>query len=242
MVAASILAVLPAVQLAAQPRGGDGFLFHRPGATLALRVGAAGAPESSDVYSFISQRLTAERGDFVGPTLMADVSVPVGRRAELQFTLGVTGRNVDSHYRDLVDNDDREIEQSTRLVRVPLTAGVKWNLLPAGRSIGRYAWVPARVVPYVAAGGGAMHYSLRQSGDFVDYQTMDVFNSTLQSNGWAPSVYAAAGATWNVGASFGLNTEVRYDRARGTMRGDFDNFDKIGLSGVGLSAGLLVRF
>ncbi|MFO0093628.1 MAG: hypothetical protein ACK54K_04905, partial [Gemmatimonadaceae bacterium] len=136
----------------------------------------------------------------------------------------------------------RPIEQRTQFRRVPLTAGLKWNLRPAGRTVSRYAWVPTRLVPYVAAGGGLMHYRFGQSGDFVDFRTNDVFGETLRSSGWTGTVYAAAGATWSLNPTVGLTSELRYDRARATLGRDFEGFDPIALSGVGLTAGLLFRF
>ncbi|HEY0930309.1 MAG TPA: hypothetical protein VGE27_10365 [Gemmatimonas sp.] len=240
LVLASV-ALIPAA-LSAQPRGGDGFLFRRPAATVSLRLGAGQPSASSDVFDFVSKDLTVGRSDFLGVSFMADLSVPLSQRLELQFSGGTSGRRANSEYGGFVDNDDLPIEQSTSFRRVPLAVGLKWNLLPAGRQISRLAWVPSRFVPYVAAGGGTTYYQFRQSGDFIDFADSSVFTSTLKSSGWGALGYGAAGATFNMSRSVGLITEVRYDVSNASLRGDFQNFDPISLSGVGVTAGFQFRF
>ena len=240
--AALVLTAFPLLSIGAQPRGGDGYLFRRPHSSLSLRLGAAQPDASSELFSFVSRQLTVDRGDFLGLSGMADFSVALTGPLELQLAGGFTNRRIGSEYRDFVDNNDQPIEQRTHFRRVPLTAGLKFNLRPAGRTVSRYAWVPTRFVPYVAAGGGVMHYRFKQTGDFVDFRTNDVFSESLRSSGWTGALYAAAGATWSLNPTVGLISEVRYDRARATLGRDFEGFDPIALSGVGLTAGLLFRF
>lgn len=206
-----------------------------------MRIGAGQPNASSDVFDEITKDFTLGRRDFLGVNFMADLSVPLSQRLELQFTGGVNGRHADSEYRAFVDNNDLPIEQQTSLRRVPLAAGLRWNLTPAGRQVSRLAWVPSRVVPYVAVGAGAMYYNLRLRGDFVDKETMDVYPSTLKASGWGALGYGAAGATLNLRPWMGLTTEVRYDVSNASLRGDFRDFAPISLSGVGLTAGLMFR-
>jgi hypothetical protein len=162
----------------------------------------------------------------------------------LQFSVSSSGRRADSEYRDFIGSDDLPIEQSTRLRRMPASVGVRYNLLPAGRAISRLAWVPSKIVPYVAAGGGAMWYKFQQEGEFIDYLSprLDVFRAKLEASGWAPLAYAATGFTWTTRPSVALNTEVRYDHSRTPMKGDFTGFDKTALSGVGVTTGIQFRF
>jgi hypothetical protein len=102
--------------------------------------------------------------------------------------------------------------------------------------------VPARVAPYVAAGGGITWYHFKQTGDFVDYQTLDVFGSELNSDAWSPSAFLAAGADYALGARIGLVGEARYDWASARLSSDFAGFDRIDLSGLALTVGLAFRF
>lgn len=238
--AAMLPVFLPATAVA-QSRGGDGYLFKRPSATFALRLGAGQPNASSDVFDEVSKDLTVGRGDFLGLAFMADISVPLSQRLELQFSGGTSGRRASSEYRAFVDNDDLPIEQQTTFRRTPLAMGLKWNLTPAGRQVGRLAWVPSRVTPYVAAGAGAMYYQFRQQGDFVNLNTYDVFSSSLKASGWGALGYGAAGATVTLTPSVGFTTEVRYDMSKASLHGDFEDFQPISLSGVGLTAGLMFR-
>lgn len=230
--------------------GGD-YLFGRPKFSIALRVGAARPDATDGVFAFTSDLLAAPGGrrrlganDYAGVALGADIGVPLSQRFELQFVGSTSARRVQSEYRSFVDNNDLPIEQVTRLRRTPLSVGVRYNLVPAGRTISRLAWVPTKTVPYIAAGGGAMWYRFRQDGDFIDSesQNLDVFRATLNADGWAPLGYAATGISWGFRPTVALNTELRYDYARAPLRGDFTGFGRTSMSGVGVSTGLQFRF
>jgi len=226
----------------AQTGAGDGYLFHSPKASLSLRVGVAKPTADSRVFSFASDQLTLDRGDFTGVSLGADLDFAITSRVAIQMGTSLSTRSIGSNYRDFVDNDDAEIEQNTSFRRAPVTAGVKVYLMSPGRSLGRFAWVPSRIAPYVAAGGGLMYYKFRQSGDFVDFENFDVFASTLESSGWTSTAYGSAGVNYSLSARMGLVTEARYERARAPMSSDFVGFDRIDLSGFTLSTGLHLRF
>jgi len=98
------------------------------------------------------------------------------------------------------------------------------------------------VTPYVAAGGGITWYQFRQSGDFVDYKTLDVFGSTLESSQWAPSAYGAVGVDYALSARMALTGEARYDASSARMSSDFSGFNRIDLSGAVVTVGLTVRY
>ena len=161
---------------------GNGYLFGRPHVTFTLRGGFASPTANSDVFSFSSKQLTVGKGDFGSASVGADLGVRLSDRLDLQVGVASMGRNVDSEFRDWVDNRDKPIEQRTTFQRTPVTAGLKYYLTSPGRSVSRLAWVPSRFTPYVAAGGGAMWYTFKQAGDFVDFRTLDVFASDLSSS------------------------------------------------------------
>ena len=226
----------------AQPDAGDGFMFHAPRGGLSLRIGYARPSADSKVFDFVSKQLTVGKGDFAGGSIAADVEIPVATRAAVLVGAAISARAAQSEYRNFVDNNDLPIEQRTEFRRVPLSLGVKYYLAPPGRALSRLAWVPATVAPYVAAGGGWTYYSFRQSGDFVDFKTLDVFTSTMQSYGWSSAMYAATGVHYGLSAHADLVTEARYDRSRAPMSNDFQGFDRISLSGLSLTAGVHFRF
>lgn len=235
-------ALLVPLVAGAQSGAGGGYMFGAPKASLTLRGGFARPSEGSDVFSFVRDELTVARGDFAGGSFSADAAFFVRPQLAVQFGIGVASRTTPSVYRHWVDTDDLEIEQSSSLQRMPLSAGLRYYLTPPGRSISRLSWVPARVTPYVAAGGGITWYQFKQTGDFVDYQTLDVFGTELISDGWSPSAFGAVGADYALGARVGLVGEARYDWASARLSSDFSGFNRIDLSGFAVTVGLAYRF
>jgi hypothetical protein len=222
--------------------GGDGFLFGRPRGSITLRGGFSQPTARSDAFDDATRFLTLSRGDFGGGSLGGDIGITLTERASLQFGIAASMRRVGSESRDFEGTDDLPILQTTIFRRVPVTAGLKYNLTPPGRSLGQLAWVPARWSPYVAAGGGAMHYSYKQDGEFVDIEDLSIFRASLQSKGWGPTGYGAAGIDFSLTPHLGLTTEARYDYARGEMNREFEGFNRIDLSGISATVGINFRF
>jgi opacity protein-like surface antigen len=223
---------------------GDGYLFHRPVVTLSVRGGYSHANAASDVFQDVTQNLTLDRGDFSSLSVTGDVAVPVTERVELVFSGAYSRAKHKSAFRDLVDNNELPIEQTTTFERVPLTASVRLDLGAAGRSIGRLAWIPSRVVPYVGAGIGGMRYRFRQEGDFVNFATNAVFSSVLDTEAaqkWTLVEQGMAGVDYNFTPQLGLSLDARYLHARGELGSSFKGYDKIDLSGVTATIGLSLR-
>jgi opacity protein-like surface antigen len=237
-----LLALLLTPTFAAAQDMGRGFFFQEPTTTWSVRAGYGLANANSDIFSFTSNELTLERGDFRGVNIGSDLNFRLTSRLALGLGLWYEGRNAPSEYRNFVDQDDLPIEQTTKFQRMPVTASLKYYLAPRGRSIGHFAWIPAKVAPYVGAGGGAMWYSFRQDGDFIDQPSMDVFHDTFKSSGWAPEAHAMAGLDVSLTPRLMLTGEGRYTYAKANMDEDFEGFDKIDLSGFAITAGLAVRF
>lgn len=239
---ASLLAIglLDAAPVSAQ--SGEGYLFRDPRVRLAVRGGVDGALAGGDLFAFVTEELTLGRRDFTGGTVGMEVAIRLTPRIDAVLAGSVAKAKARSEFRDFVDTRDNPIEQTTTLARSPFTLGVRAYLLPRGRSVGSLAWIPSRFAPYVGIGGGAMRYEFRQSGDFVDYATLDIFHDDLESTGWAPTVNAALGVDYSLSAFFALNVEAKYDYARAPLGADFVDFDRIDLSGVSTTLGLTLRF
>ena len=140
-------------------------------------------------------------------------------------------------YRRFVDNNRLPIEQQTLLRSANISGGLKFALTERGREVGRLAWVPRKLVPYVGAGGGAMWFQVRQYGDFVDYVDLSVFTDVFESKGWAPSAHAFGGVDVRVLRRAYVTFDARYLWAAGDLGPDWIDFDPIDLSGLRLSAG-----
>jgi opacity protein-like surface antigen len=241
--ACALLLVLLLSPAVARAQGtGDGFFFKEPVATWAVRAGFGHANAGSDIFSFTSDQLTVDRGNFSGFTIGSDVGFRVSPRLVVELGAWYAGTSTPSEYRSFVDQNDLPIEQTTTFRRIPITASLKAYLTPRGRSVGHFAWIPTKVAPYLGAGGGAMWYSFRQSGDFIDDSTSEVFHDTFTSSGWTPEAHAMAGVDLSLTPRLVLTGEGRYTYARAKMGEDFVGFDRIDLSGFAITAGLAIRF
>ena len=212
-----VVFILLAAAGAQAGEGGDGFLFRAPRGTVSLRGGFDRAGAGSELFAFTVKQLTIDRRDFSSPTFATDVDYLLSPRLAARFSVGVSRSTTPSEFRGFVDSDRRPIEQTTGFTRVPLTASVKMHLSRPGRSIGHFAWIPARYSPYVGAGGGAMWYRFQQQGDFIDFATSKVFFDSFLSQGWTPTVQAFIGTDVSLSSRFMVTTEGRYQRAHARL-------------------------
>jgi outer membrane protein W len=233
---ASLAPVIPAQDM------GNGFLFGAPTGSFVVRGGWAMARAGSDLFSFTTDQLTLNRGDFSSPSGDVDLAFNVSPQWQIVASGSVAITNRRSEFRHFEDNNNLPIEQTTSFSRVPLTLNVKRYLTSTGRSIGRFAWIPSRFAPYVGIGGGVMHYRFRQSGDWIDFKTMDVFPSEYESDGWAPTANVQTGVDYSLNARFALTGEARYVWSNAPLSQDFQGFQKLDLSGFSTSIGVAVRF
>jgi hypothetical protein len=242
---AALLLLGPAI-VGAQPRGaGRDFRFGPPSATLTVHGGLAIPTAGSDLWTQTTQEFTVSRSDFTAGSIGIDLAFALAERTD--FVLGFTRDEsyANSEFRDYVDGDGFPIQQFTRFKRLPFTASVRYNLASRGRTIGSYAWIPNRVVPFVGAGVGMMRYEFEQAGDFIDMGTMEVFYDRFVEKGWSPLVQGSAGATVNLNPYLQFVGEVRYVRARGRPSGsgdDFQGFERLDLSGMSTVFGIALRF
>jgi hypothetical protein len=218
------------------------FLFGRPDGWVGIRAGWLLARGGSDWYDFVSDQLTIDDGAFDALDLSADVGFTISPRLDAVAGVAFSRALVPSEYRHLVDNDRLPINQETRLRTVNLTGSAKLALRSRGREVSRLAWVPNDVVPFVGAGGGALHYALDQSGDFVDFRDSRVFEGTFRSSAWTPSAHVFGGVDIRVLRRVLVSVDGRYQWAAGPLGSTWVDFDPIDLSGFRLSAGAHVVF
>jgi len=221
---------------------GNGFLFGAPSGSFAIRGGWAVARAGSDLFAFTTDRLTLSRGDFSSPSGDLDLAFNVNPQTQIVVAMSAAIKSKRSEFRHFIDNNDLPIEQTTNFVRVPLTIGVKRYLTATGRSIGKFAWIPSRFAPYVGTGGGVMYYRFRQSGDFVDFNTLDVFASQYESDGWAATMHVQTGLDYSLSPRFALTGEARYVWAKAPLSQDFSGFQNLDLSGFSTSVGVAIRY
>ncbi|MSR05996.1 MAG: hypothetical protein EXR93_02830 [Gemmatimonadetes bacterium] len=244
-VRSSVVALLAFLVLAsngAAQAQGRGFMFKRPVGSLTLRGGFAVPYAHSDIFSFTMSQLTVDRSDLTTLAADADLAMWLTPSVDVVLSSAYSGRNNQSEFRGWLDNNNGPIEQRTLFERVPVTLNLKVYLKPRGREIGRFAWLPTRLDAYAGAGAGVMWYRFRQTGDFIDFATLKVFNDRYESTGATLMGQALAGAEMSLSPLFFLNTEVRYGFARSGMSNDFVGFQKIDLAGFSATVGAGFRF
>jgi len=240
-------ALLAATAIAAVSRpslaqsAGDGFLFHVPGGSWGVYGGFDRAIAGSDVFSFVTKQLTLNRADFSSAKFGSNVAIRLSPSNDIVFDVSYASISRRSEFRDWVDQNNLPIEQTTSLRRIPITLSVKHYLASRGRSIGRFAWIPAARATYVGIGAGLMEYRFHQVGDFVDFQTLNIAPDEFESKGWTPELHALAGVDLALSRFIVLTGEARYTWAKGPMSRDFIDFNRIDLSGISVTAGFSLR-
>lgn len=237
---ALVLSLGVAADASAQ-RSGDGYMFHQPYGRITLRGGYALAAAGSDLFDDVTSQLTLNRRDFSSFTGGAELAVALGSRFDISIEASYARANRMSEFRDFVDNDDRPIEQTTTFERVPLMLNARMYLTSPGRSIGKLAWIPNSVAPWVGVGGGLMWYHFQQQGDFIDYKTLNVFSTNFESDKWAGAGQVMGGADFTITPQIAITVDSRYIWANGGLTRDFSGFNKIDLSGISATVGLTFR-
>lgn len=218
------------------------FLFGRPRGWISLRGSLLKPEESGDLFAFVTDQLTVEKGAFRSAAFTAEGGFAITPRLEGVVGVETGKRTVASEYRRFIDNRGLPINQTTVLTQTNISGGLRYALLGRGRSISQYAFVPSMIVPFVGAGGGAYYHRFSQSGDFVDFVTLRVFNDVFQSDGWSPSAHVFGGADVKLWRGLFVTADLRYVWTHGNLGPDFVGFDGIDLDGVRLSTGVSYFF
>lgn len=238
---ATLFALTVAAPVGAQVTG-NGFLFKQPQGTFTLFGGYTRPNAAGDLFDFTTKNLTVSRNDFSTLTIGFEAQYTLLPQLDVSLGVSYSGSGKKSEFRDWEDNKHQPIEQKTSFQRIPVTASLKYYLMPRGHSISRFAWVPSKYAPFIGAGAGAMWYSFRQEGDFIDFDTGKVFPDTFKSTDWAGMVHAMAGFEYSLSPRYSLTTEARYTWANGDLSKDFSGFKEINLSGFSTTIGVSVRF
>jgi hypothetical protein len=220
----------------------DDFLFSAPKGFIGFRLGKFFPRANSDLFDLITDELTLEKNDFRAWDIGFDGGFAFNERVDIVFTGEYMKRTKYSEFREWVDEQDLPITQETYYSQLPLTAGVKFYLIPRGRHVGRYTWLPSKAVPFIGAGAGILWYRFGQSGDFVDSQTLEIFPADLESSGWTSTAYLGGGVDLNIAKYTYLTLDLRYSWAKPELNRDYVGFDPLDLSGIRATAGLQWHF
>lgn len=244
--AAACAAAGAAIPAGAAAQAAD-FMLGTPKATLAVRMGynlprAGGGGAQQSAWDFMRETLTVETSDFGGLFVEGELGIWLSQRFDLSLSAGRAETKTLSEFRDYVGDDDLPIAQTTEFATLPLTAGVKAFLWDRGRKVGRFAWIPRRWNAYAGVSGGIVRYRFQQYGDFVDYETLDIFEDDFHSSGTTATVQLRAGVEVAVNNRLALTAESRYGFASGPLGRDFADFAELDLAGFQATGGIQLRF
>ena len=237
---ASALFVAAAASPARAQATGNGYMFGAPDARFSIHAGYSRAGAGSDLFDQVTSDLSLNKSDFSGPTVGGELAVTLSPRLDLALQVDYAGTTKGSEYRHFAENG-APIRQTTTFRRVPVTANIRAYLVPRGREIGKLAWIPTSVVPWIGAGGGFMWYQFKQQGDFVDTSNLNIYSDLFDSNGWAPTMQGMGGLDINLSTRLAFTADLRYNWARANLSSDFVGYNKIDLSGVSTALGFTVR-
>jgi hypothetical protein len=243
LIVAALAVMMGLPEASSAQTGGEGFLFKEPLVSVSLRSGYSVPRAGSDIFDHTVEQLTIDRRDFAANYFGVEVAARLSDRLDLALGAGYSGSSTASEFRDWVDNEDLPIEQVTDLSTTSLTLSAKYYLTDRGRTVGRFAWVPSKLNTFVGGGVGITNFDFLQRGDWVDFDTFEVFNTRFRSNGMALSTHAFAGVDFSINNHLFLTGEGRYSWAKGEL--DifyYDGFEKMDLSGLQFSVGISARF
>ncbi|HYN08526.1 MAG TPA: outer membrane beta-barrel protein [Vicinamibacterales bacterium] len=181
---------------------------------------------------------------FRGWNVFGEWNIGFGDRLELGVGGSYYSRTVHSRYRDLEHGlrpSAPDIEQDLRLRVIPITAVVRF--LPFGR--------PSDFQPYVGLGVGILNFRYSETGEFVDPDTLDIFDNRIAplrpfvAKGTTAGPLVLGGLRMPLGGDiYAFTLEGRYQWGSGETGGAANEFlgDKIDLGGGQLNFGFLVRF
>jgi len=241
------LAACLALPSSAAAQGGPGFLFGDPDIMIGFKAGYSMPRAGSDLFFETATEFTIDRDDFRSASLGGEIAVRVSERWDVALGVAYAASRIQSEYVDYYEpGPDPETElpivQETWFRTVPVTVSGKYYFTDRGRSIGRFAWIPNRVSPFVIGGLGVVSYRFEQTGDFVNYETLDIAFDRASATGTAPYVHGGAGVQLSLSKNLVLTGEARYGWASGDLSRDYQGYENLDLAGLQLLAGIAARF
>lgn len=200
--------------------------------SLALRLGRFSPTYDSELWADNFGTFTIEDADFRGIIGGIELGVELSEFVDLTFGVDASRRTVFSSYRDFVRDDGSEVFQDLRMDVTPVTAGVKF--LPLGKF--------RRVSPYVGGGFGLYVYEYQEEGEFIDFDTFDVFTDFFVDQGVGTGAYATVGLQVALNPGVRIFGEYRRHWASWDHRDDFEGFGKLDLNADQVSFGVSFQF
>jgi hypothetical protein len=206
-----------------------------------VRVGGFVPAGGGDLWAANQEVFTQDVSDFGAFTWGVSFATALSNNVEVGTNVDWYRSTTTSAYRDYLDQHGFAILHDTKLRKVPITVDLR--LLPAGRyrhlQGGRRALRP---VFYLGGGVGVNLWEYEEVGDFIDFQTSDIYLARFKDSGAAWEAHALSGLELPVNPGFTVFFEGRYAWSEAELRGDFAGLGQIDLGGPSFYVGGSFRF
>jgi opacity protein-like surface antigen len=145
--------------------------------------------------------------EFDSTTVGGDFAVSAGSFLEVGVSLNYTQSTVPSINADIVEDDGTEIVMEMKQKIVPLALTAK--LFPFTRD--------ANIQPYLGGGVQFNRWQYTEVGEFLDYDTGDIFRDSFQDDGVETGPVYLAGIRFPIGDSLLMGGEWRYATAKAEL-------------------------
>ena len=145
---------------------------------------------------------------FRGFTFGGDFLYPLGDFFEVGAGIGYYSESVPSIYTDYVDLDTGlDIAQSLKLRIIPITFTVR--ALPLSKNL--------PVQPYVGGGLAILPWRYSETGEFIDFNTGDIFTNNYVASGTKVGGTILGGVRVLPSRRFAVGFEVRWQNGKATL-------------------------
>jgi hypothetical protein len=223
--AASLALAIPAAAQTRRP-------YNANPNTVRLRVGEYSLNGDSQYWDQRERDFTGGVDDFDDTSYGIDYTRMMTERFGVLVSAGAYEGSNRAAFLDFVDDFGDDITHRTTLEMVQLELGAVFHLMRRD----------AVVSPYLGGGIGFYGYDLEESGDFIDFDTFDIFNGTFTAEGDAVGGFFLAGIEIPITDQFGFFGEGRWRWADDELGDDFEDFGEIALGGDEFAAGVSFRF
>jgi len=177
--------------------------------------------------------LLFEINEFDGATFGGDFSVSLGSFVEVGAGLNYYQRTVPSINDKFVDEDGSEIFMEMKQRNIPLALTAK--LFPLTRDAG--------FQPYVGGGVQFNRCQYTEVGEFLDYDTGEIFRDSFTDDGVETGPVFLAGARFPIGGNLLMGGEWRYATAKADLDPSLGFFgDTLDLGGHSLLFTVAYKF
>jgi hypothetical protein len=187
---------------------------------------------SNDVLVQNQQFLSFRIQDFDQFTFGGEWLIPLHKHFDAGLGIGFYQETVHAVDANYVNSNGSEVVANLKLRIVPLTATFRY--LPLGHEY----WIQ----PYVGGGVGVFGWRYSEYGQFVDPDTLAIFNGNFVGSGWATGPLVLGGVRVPIGPT-AAGFEARWQSAKGDLPSN-QGFagTKIDLGGMNYLFTFSVRF